>query len=89
VIGTRQQHHGVADVFAALHPSPGGPLASVATTESEWGPVMPDMSDRAYCSLLSTAEVGWSRIVDTDVDRVELSGVGRSSTIGPEPGGTA
>jgi flavin reductase (DIM6/NTAB) family NADH-FMN oxidoreductase RutF len=69
----REQHHAVADVFAGLRPSPGGPFASVATTESDWGPVIPDMPDRAFCSMLSKSEVGWSGIVETEVDRVELS----------------
>ena len=67
------KHHAASDVFAGLRPSPGGPFASVETTQSDWGPVITDMPNRAYCTTVSRAEVGWSGIVETEVDRVELS----------------
>lgn len=69
----RSQHHAAADVFAGLRPSPGGPFAAVETSESEWGPVIADMPDRAYCRMVSCREVGWSGVIETEVDRVELS----------------
>jgi flavin reductase (DIM6/NTAB) family NADH-FMN oxidoreductase RutF len=67
------RHRGIADVFAGLRPSPGGPFAAVETTESEWGPVIADMPDRAYCRTLSLSELGWSGVIETEVERVELS----------------
>ena len=67
------RHRGVADVFAGLRPSPGGPFAAVETIASEWGPVITDMPDRAYCRTLSLSEAGWSGVIETEVDRVELS----------------
>lgn len=69
----RSQHHAAADVFAGLRPSPGGPFATVETSDSEWGPVIVDMPDRAYCRMISREEVGWSGVIETEVDRVELS----------------
>lgn len=69
----RERHRGTADVFAGLRPSPGGPFAAVEVTDSDWGPVLVDLPDRAYCSVLATREVGWSGVVETEVDRVELS----------------
>lgn len=74
VVHIAQAHHrGTAEVFAGLRPSPGGPFAGVETTDSEWGPVIVDMPDHAYCSMLSMSEVGWSGVIETEVDRVELS----------------
>lgn len=67
------QHHGASDVFAGLRPSPGGPFASVDTVASEWGPVIAEMNNRAYCTVVAHREVGWSGIIETQVDRVELS----------------
>ena len=67
------QHHAASDVFAGLRPSPGGPFASVETTQSEWGPVISDMTNRAYCTMVSSTEVGWSGIVESEVHHVELS----------------
>ena len=69
----RAEHRAVSDVFAGLRPSPGGPFAAVDTTPSDWGPVIEGMPDRAYCRLVSIREVGWSGVVETEVDRVELS----------------
>ena len=74
---SNERHRGVADVFAGLRPSPGGPFTSVETTSSDWGPVITDMADRAYCSKIATSEVGWSGVVEAEVDRVELSEGGR------------
>lgn len=71
----RTRHQAVADVFAGLRPSPGGPFAGSETAESEWGPVIIDMPDRAYCRVVSMSEVGWSGIVETEVDAIDLSEV--------------
>lgn len=70
-------HRALSDIFAGLRPSPGGPFAAVDTTPSDWGPVITDMPDRAACSVLEMTEVGWSGVVETRVDRVELSEGGR------------
>lgn len=67
------RHRGLSDVFAGLRPSPGGTFATVETSESDWGPAIGDMPDRAYCSVVSMTEVGWSGVVETQVDHVDLS----------------
>jgi flavin reductase (DIM6/NTAB) family NADH-FMN oxidoreductase RutF len=63
----------LADVFAGLAPSPGGLFTNVATEPTEWGPVLTDLPDRAYCSFQSTEEVGWSGLMVGRIDRVEVS----------------
>jgi flavin reductase (DIM6/NTAB) family NADH-FMN oxidoreductase RutF len=69
----RYEDRNLADVFAGLWPSPGGPFAGVETTRSEWGPVLTDLPDRAYCSFDSGEEVGWSGLVVGRIDQVEVS----------------
>jgi flavin reductase (DIM6/NTAB) family NADH-FMN oxidoreductase RutF len=63
----------LADVFAGLSPSPGGPFATLTTEPTEWGPALADLPDRAYCSLVSTEEAGWSGLIIGRIDRVEIS----------------
>lgn len=63
----------LADVFAGIWPSPGGLFAGVDATDSEWGPVLDDLPDRAYCTLVSEDEVGWSGLIVGSIDEVEVS----------------
>ena len=37
----------LADVFAGLWPAPGGPFATTGSSQSDWGPVLDDLPDRA------------------------------------------
>lgn len=64
---------GLADVFAGMRPSPGGPFATTPFTQSGHGPVIDALPDRLFCSVTSTEEVGYSGLVRASVDRVELS----------------
>jgi flavin reductase (DIM6/NTAB) family NADH-FMN oxidoreductase RutF len=63
----------LADVFAGLAPSPGGMFANLNTEQSEWGPVLTGLPDRAYCTFSSADEAGWSGLIVGRVDRVELT----------------
>lgn len=63
----------ISDVFAGLRPSPGGVFAGTETRASPWGPVLVDLADRAYCSLLRMDERGWSGLVSLAIDQVELT----------------
>jgi flavin reductase (DIM6/NTAB) family NADH-FMN oxidoreductase RutF len=63
----------LADVFAGLAPSPGGTFAKVSSEQTEWGPVLTDLPDRAYCTFVSAEEAGWSGLVSGRIDRVEVS----------------
>lgn len=69
----REPHQAAADVFAGLRPSPGGMFASMDTADSEWGPVLADLGDRAYCRLLAMEEEGWSGLVSLAIDKIEVT----------------
>jgi flavin reductase (DIM6/NTAB) family NADH-FMN oxidoreductase RutF len=62
----------LADVFAGLRPNPGGPFAGLDLVDSEWGPVITRIADRAYCSLVDTIEAGYHRLARADIDSVEF-----------------
>ena len=70
---TQAEHHAMSDVFAGIRPAPGGPFAGLDTSSSNWGPVMESLSDRAYCSVVSMVEEGWSGVVEAEIDELELS----------------
>lgn len=63
----------LADVFAGLRPSPGGVFSGLNQEMSEWGPIIVDIGDRAYCSVAGAEELGYSGIVTASVDRFELT----------------
>lgn len=69
----RERHTAMADVFAGLRPNPGGVFAGSETTESDWGPVLDELTDRAYCSLTSKEEIGWSGVVRGSIDQIEVT----------------
>jgi 3-hydroxy-9,10-secoandrosta-1,3,5(10)-triene-9,17-dione monooxygenase reductase component len=73
-------HQARAEVFAGLRPSPGGVFAGLDVTESEWGPVIDDMTNRAYCTYESRRETGYSGLVTGRIDRVELTEMTRPLT---------
>lgn len=67
------EHRTLSEVFAGRRPSPGGPFTGVAVTDSEWGPQIDEIPDRAYCSGVSVVEHGYSLLVSADVDAVDVS----------------
>ena len=62
-----------SDVFAGIRPSPGGPFAAVESEVSEWGPVIADIGNRAYCREVSMTETGYSGLVSAEVEKFELT----------------
>lgn len=62
-----------SEVFAGLRPSPGGPFAGSRTEQSDWGPVLLDLPDRAYCTSQQREEIGYSGLVTGSIDRIEVS----------------
>ena len=69
----RDEDRRLADVFAGLWPSPGGLFTGVPVAQSQWGPVLIDLPDRAYCRFQSREEVGWSGVVVGLIEQVEVS----------------
>jgi len=63
----------LSEVFAGRRPSPGGPFVGVTTTDSEWGPVIEEIEDRAYCSGVSVTEHGYSLLVSASIDQVAIA----------------
>jgi flavin reductase (DIM6/NTAB) family NADH-FMN oxidoreductase RutF len=64
-----------AEVFAGLRPSPGGIFAGVAVQESDWGPVFSGLTNRVYCTLEESREVGHSGVLTGIIDRVEADDI--------------
>jgi flavin reductase (DIM6/NTAB) family NADH-FMN oxidoreductase RutF len=69
----RHDDNQLADVFAGLAPSPGGVFANLNTEQTDWGPAVADLRDRAYCTFVSAEEAGWSGLIVGRIDRVEVT----------------
>lgn len=67
------QHRALAGVFAGLRPSPGGIFAGLEVSQSDWGPVIADLTDRAYCTFESRREVGYSGLFTGWIDQIEAA----------------
>ncbi|CAN5864184.1 hypothetical protein BH23ACT4_BH23ACT4_12830 [soil metagenome] len=72
----RVGHEGLAEVFAGLRPSPGGMFASAEWEPSAWGPTLTAMPDRAFCTLQSIEETGWSGILIGAIDETSYADIG-------------
>jgi len=66
-------HRGLAEVFAGIRPSPGGIFETATVTESEWGPILEEIGDRAFCTLESTRELGYSGLITGRIDQVDVA----------------
>lgn len=70
------RHRVLADVFAGLHPSPGGMFRTGEWTQAEAGPVLRDAGAYATVRLRDSREVGWSLLVEAEILDVELPDLG-------------
>lgn len=68
---TRADQH-LADVFAGLAPSPGGPFRAAPFEQDAWGPVLPG---RSWVGIAweSARELGWSTEVVGVIKHVHLA----------------
>ncbi len=70
------RHRELADVFAGLFPSPGGPFRHGDWEQTAWGPVLTTASAWAGVRLapaeLAQRHTGWSMLVDTVVEHVVI-----------------
>ena len=64
------RHRALSDVFAARRPSPGGLFADLDLDDSAWGPVIRSVPNRAFCSVASLTETGYSVLVAATIDEV-------------------
>jgi flavin reductase (DIM6/NTAB) family NADH-FMN oxidoreductase RutF len=65
-------HRGLADAFAGVAPAPGGAFTMARWRQTEWGPLLEDATSWAGVRLAESREVGWSVLVDTVVEHVEI-----------------
>jgi 3-hydroxy-9,10-secoandrosta-1,3,5(10)-triene-9,17-dione monooxygenase reductase component len=63
----------LAEIFAGLMPSPGGPFVGQAWQETPWGPVPDGVAGWAGCRLVEARQLGWSLLVEATVEQVEIS----------------
>lgn len=68
----RWEHRGLTDAFAGLMPAPGGPFRLTEWQHTAWGPVPTSVSTWAGCRLLDARTVGWSLLVDAELEHVAL-----------------
>jgi flavin reductase (DIM6/NTAB) family NADH-FMN oxidoreductase RutF len=70
----RWRHRALADAFAGIAPAPGGPFRLAEWEPTPWGPALSDASAWAGCRLTAELrQVGWSLLVQADVEHVHLS----------------
>jgi flavin reductase (DIM6/NTAB) family NADH-FMN oxidoreductase RutF len=68
----RWEHRVVADVFAGLHPSPGGMFRTGEWDQAESGPRLRGASAYATVRLREARQAGWSLLVETEIAEVVL-----------------
>ena len=62
----------LAEMFAGTAPAPGGMFSHAAFDQVEWGPRLVAASTWAGVRVESDQAVGWSRLVTTVVERLEV-----------------
>lgn len=62
----------LADRFAGLRPSPGGLFEDLRVDDTEWGPVLADLTNRASCRLVEDVAAGYQRLVQGAIERIDL-----------------
>jgi flavin reductase (DIM6/NTAB) family NADH-FMN oxidoreductase RutF len=67
-------HRELADVFGATAPAPGGMFRQAEFVETSWGPRLATAHTWAGIRLESRQDVGWSTLVTTLVEHLEVAG---------------
>jgi flavin reductase (DIM6/NTAB) family NADH-FMN oxidoreductase RutF len=65
-------HRALADVFAGVAPAPGGMFRQAEFAATSWGPRLATASTWAGVRLESDQAVGWSTLVTTVVEHLEV-----------------
>jgi flavin reductase (DIM6/NTAB) family NADH-FMN oxidoreductase RutF len=68
------EHRDLADVFAGTAPAPGGMFRQAAFEATRWGPRLATASSWAGVRLESEQRVGWSTLITTVVEHLEVGG---------------
>jgi flavin reductase (DIM6/NTAB) family NADH-FMN oxidoreductase RutF len=66
----------LAEMFAGLSPAPGGPFRQAEFVPTAWGPRLASSRTWAGVRVEDEHEVGWSRLVTTVVEQVQVDDEG-------------
>ena len=66
-------HRDLAEAFAGTAPAPGGPWRTATFEQSPWGPRLADAAGWAGVRLEAEATVGWSALLTTVAEEIELA----------------
>jgi flavin reductase (DIM6/NTAB) family NADH-FMN oxidoreductase RutF len=67
-----REHRDLADVFAGISPAPGGMFRQADFVDTEWGPRLASATTWAGVRREAVQEVGWSVLVTTVVEHLEV-----------------
>ena len=65
-------------MFAGTAPAPGGMFRQAEFEQTTWGPRLASARTWAGVRFEAAAEVGWSRLVTTVVEHLEIGAVGEA-----------
>jgi hypothetical protein len=68
------EHRDLAEMFAGTAPAPGGMFRHAAFQQVPWGPRLSSAATWAGVRVESDLAVGWSRLVTTVVEELEVGG---------------
>ncbi len=66
------RHRRLAERFAGLFPSPGGPFADLDVVDTPHGPRIEGLTTRAACSVAAIDQAGYYRLVRGTIDDVTI-----------------
>ena len=66
------EHRDAADSFAGMRPAPGGLFAGRDVAQSGYGPVLRDIVNRAFCTLVEAREESHLLLVSATIDTLDL-----------------
>jgi flavin reductase (DIM6/NTAB) family NADH-FMN oxidoreductase RutF len=66
------EHRDLAEMFAGTAPAPGGMFRQAEFGHTDWGPHLASATTWAGVRLEHTEDVGWSRLVTTVVEHLEV-----------------
>jgi flavin reductase (DIM6/NTAB) family NADH-FMN oxidoreductase RutF len=67
-----REHRDLAEMFAGTAPAPGGMFRQAEFVTTEWGPHLATASTWAGVRLEAQQEVGWSMLVTTVLEHLEI-----------------
>ena len=66
------EHRDLAEMFAGTAPAPGGMFSHAAFEQTDWGPRLTSAASWAGVRVERQQQVGWSTLVTTVVDHLEV-----------------